>query len=148
MPPVQRNFGSLVKNNRYSTLFEMQLQEKEFKEYRLYLSKTAVEKLLFPLLRNEELRHNVIRQGIPVTAYDVQGNAFPMQFKQSTGKQKRYMLTKGWTRFCNRHGLREFKDFVTLWMFRHKETDRLCFVISFRTFDYLDHGIKQRPINN
>nr|POE46498.1 putative b3 domain-containing protein [Quercus suber] len=144
MPPVPRNIGSLVKNNRCSTPFEKQLQEKELKEYRLYLSKTAVTKLLFPLLRTEELRDNVIRQGIPVTAYDVQGIAF----KQSTGKQKRYMLTKGWTRFCNQHGLRAFKNFVTLWMFRHKETDRLCFVISFRTFDYLDHGIKQRPINN
>ncbi|KAK7839256.1 hypothetical protein CFP56_018241 [Quercus suber] len=33
-------------------------------------------------------------------------------------------------------------------MFRHKETDRLCFVISLRTVDDLDHGIKQRPINN
>ena len=149
MPPLWRNIGSLVKNNKYSTPFEKQMQEKELKEYRLFLSKTAVKKLLFPLLRNEELQDNVIRQGIPVTAYDVQGNAFPMQFKESyTGKQKRYMLTKGWIRFCNQHGLRAFKDFVTLWMFRHKETDGLCFVISFRTFDYLDYGIKQRPINN
>ena len=149
MPPVRRNIDSLVKNNRYSTPFEKQMQEKELKEYRLFLSKTAVKKLLFPLLRNEELQDNIIRQGIPVTAYDVQGNAFPMQFKESyTGKVKRYMLTKGWIRFCNQHGLRAFKDFVTLWMFRHKETDGLCFVIYFRTFDYLDYGIKQRPINN
>ncbi|KAL4611287.1 hypothetical protein ACB092_08G113000 [Castanea dentata] len=133
IPPVRRNIGSLK-----------QSQEKDFKECRHYLSKTAVKKFLFPLLKNEELRDNIIhQQGILVKVYDVQGNAFPMQFKQTSCKKKRYMLTRGWTGFCNQHGLRAFKDFVTLWMFRHKETEKLCFVISFRTFDDLDHGIKR-----
>ena len=148
MPPVRRDIGSLVKNNEYSTPFEKQLQDNDIKQhYRLFLSQRAVRKFLFPLLNDEE-RQDFVRQGIPVTAYDVQGNAFPMEFKQTSCKDKRHILTRGWAEFCNEHGLRAFKDFVTLWMFRHKETDRLCFVISIRTVDDLDHGIKPRPINN
>ncbi|KAL4611288.1 hypothetical protein ACB092_08G113100 [Castanea dentata] len=147
-PPVQSNIDSLVKNNEYSTPFEKQLQENDIKQhYRLFLSQKAVRKFLFPLLKDEELR-GFVRQGIPVTAYDVQGNAFPMEFKQTSCKNKYHILTQGWAEFCDEHGLRALKDFVTLWMFRHKETDRLCFVISLRTIDDLDHGIKPRPINN
>nr|XP_023897412.1 uncharacterized protein LOC112009312 [Quercus suber] len=79
MPPVRRNIGSLVKNNEYTTPFEKQLQENDIKQhYRLFLSKKAVRKFLFPLLKDEELR-GFVRQGIPVTVYDVQGKAFPIR---------------------------------------------------------------------
>ena len=37
----------------YSSPFEKQLQENEFKQYCLYLNKTAVRKFIFPLLKNE-----------------------------------------------------------------------------------------------
>ena len=37
----------------YSTPFEKQLQENEFKQYRHYLNKTSVRKFLFPLLKKE-----------------------------------------------------------------------------------------------
>ena len=37
----------------YSIPFEKQLQENEFKHYRLYLNKTGVRKFLFPLLKKE-----------------------------------------------------------------------------------------------
>ena len=120
-PPVRRNIGSLAKNNEYSAPFEKQLQENDIQQhYRLFLSQKAVRKFLFPLLKEEELR-GFVRQGIPVMAYDVQGNAFPMEFKQTSCKNKYHILTRGWAEFCDEHGLRAFKDFVTLWMFRHKE---------------------------
>ena len=37
----------------YSSPFEKQLQENEFKQYCLYLNKIAVRKFIFPLLKNE-----------------------------------------------------------------------------------------------
>ena len=51
MPPVRRNIDSLVKNNRCSTPFEKQMQEKELKEYRLFLSKNSCKKVALSIVK-------------------------------------------------------------------------------------------------
>ena len=44
---------------------------------------------------------------------------------------KYYVLTSDWTKFHQDNGLTD-KHGLTLWMFRHVETQKLCFVISWR----------------
>ena len=46
-------FIDLISQAFYSSPFEKQLQENEFKQYCLYLNKTVVRKFIFPLLKNE-----------------------------------------------------------------------------------------------
>ena len=134
MPPVPEHIAMLIKDGQCSTPFFKQLQVYEFTVASLLLSKPVVETCLFPLLNEEEKN---APGGIPVTAYDEKGEAFPMRFKRRSSNTD-YMLCEGWKEFSIEHELRKFQDFVTLWMFRNKETDGLCFVVSYRRFENVD----------
>ncbi|KAL4611286.1 hypothetical protein ACB092_08G112900 [Castanea dentata] len=124
-----------------STPFFKQLQVHEFTAATLLLSKPVVETCLFPLLNEEEKN---APGGVPVTAYDEKGEAFPMRFKRRLVIKNDYVLCDGWREFSIEHELRKFQDFVTLWMFRNKETDGLCFVVSYRRFENVDCRVSRK----
>ena len=94
---------------------------------RLIISKRFAEIYLLPLLN----KYEDVGKGISVTVYDMNGKIFQMTFKLWTNKV--YVLKQGWNNFCLEHELCHDDDFetsVTLWMFRHVQTRKLCFVIS------------------
>ncbi|KAK7839253.1 putative b3 domain-containing protein [Quercus suber] len=140
MPPVPEHIAMLIKDGQCSTPFFKQLQVHEFTAATLLLSKPVVETCLFPLLNEEEKN---APGGVPVTAYDEKGEAFPMRFKRKSGNNA-YLLCEGWKEFSIEHELRKFQDFVTLWMFRNKETDGLCFVVSCRRFENVDCRVSRK----
>ncbi|GAU31647.1 hypothetical protein TSUD_38440 [Trifolium subterraneum] len=93
---------------------------------RLFLDKSHVKKYFLPLLKEGE----DVEEGIDVIVYDMQGKMFNMKFKFWC--QKFYVLNGGWKTFFQSHSLLANQDYVTVWMFRHSETDNLSFALSVR----------------
>ncbi|KAG8658695.1 hypothetical protein MANES_03G176200v8 [Manihot esculenta] len=126
IPPVVGLDGLIGK---CSKPFEKQLTSSDVRpdQSRLTMNKADVVRCLLPLLNREE--ENPC-QGIKVKTYDMQGNEYDMAFKLWASKV--YVLTTGWKNFFIKHGLIENEDFVTIWMFRNLQTNKLCFVISSR----------------
>ncbi|KAF2568282.1 hypothetical protein F2Q68_00024094 [Brassica cretica] len=53
------------------------------------------------------------------------------------GKEKSsFGLTIGWWRFVVEYWLKEWCNFVTVWMFRHRDTQRICLAIDVTTFAF------------
>jgi hypothetical protein len=93
---------------------------------RLFMNKAHVEKYFIPLLRKGEEK---IVDGINVIAYDMQGRPFNMKF--ILWSEKFYVLNgSGWRNFFEKHSLQANQDHVKVWMFRHSETDNICFALS------------------
>ena len=110
---------------------------------RLSINKDYVEKSLLKLLNEDE----VIEKGIPVTVYDIKGGIYNMNFRVWSKNKSMYVLMKGWKNFCIQHKLRHHDDFlifVTLWMFRHVQTGKLCFIVSPETLPPLLEPSKRR----
>ncbi|CAJ2638766.1 unnamed protein product [Trifolium pratense] len=110
--------------------FEKKLSNSDLRvDYnRLFMTKSHVEDYFLPFLR--ECEEN-IEDGIHVVAYDMQGRTFNMTFKIWTNKF--YVLTgSGWKNFFKQHSLQANQDHVKVWMFRHSQTNKICFALSIR----------------
>lgn len=109
--------------------FEKKLYTSDLKpgQSRLLLNKNHVETYFLPLLKKGE----DVREGINVVVYDLQGNTFNLVFKYWS--EKVYVLTGvAWIEFLKTHQLKAIEDHVTVWMFRHSQTNELCFALSVR----------------
>ncbi|KAK7322611.1 hypothetical protein VNO77_25999 [Canavalia gladiata] len=95
---------------------------------RLMFNKKHVENFFLPLLKNDENDEN-IQVGIQVCGYDIDGNKFSMVFKKWT--EKYYVLNGEWKNFVRSQTLQN-QDFITVWMFRHSITNKLCFAFDIR----------------
>lgn len=139
IPPVSGLDGLI---GRCSKPFEKQLTASDVRDdqSRLTMNKDDVENFLKPLLMEGER----LEPGIPITAYDLVGREYSMFFK--VWAEKIHVLTGvGWKTFYKNHALKAIKDFITIWMFRHVNTGKLCFVITSRRLD--SHvPIKRRKI--
>ncbi|XP_060211531.1 uncharacterized protein LOC132638778 [Lycium barbarum] len=81
---------------------------------------------LLPILKGNEIRDLGI--GIPVKTFDEFGNCYDMIFE--TYRNAFYKLCNGWKKLLKVHKLKENEDcYVAVWMFRHVETDGLCFAL-------------------
>ncbi|KAJ4839873.1 hypothetical protein Tsubulata_003178 [Turnera subulata] len=137
IPPVPGLEGLI---GRCSEPFEKQLTGSDVRkdQCRLAMSTADVQKNLMPLLKEDEK----IDEGIDVVTYDKYGKEFDMVFKVwSEGRMN--VLIRGWKTFCNEHNLQEHRDFVTVWMFRRLDNDKLSFVITRRTLPICEE-IKRR----
>ena len=91
---------------------------------RLIVRKEFVTNHLLPMLNADEDPS----EGIDVTVYNGEGRQYDMQFKLWASKL--YVLTKGWNDFYKTNNLTEPGLYITLWMFRHVETHKLCFAVT------------------
>lgn len=107
---------------------------------RLSLNKNDVKECLVSMLSKDE----DLSVGIPVTTYNMKGKSYSMIFKLWCSKV--YVLTSGWTEFQQENKLTAEEDFITIWMFRHVETGKLCFVISSRKSVELPQSLKTRRL--
>ncbi|KAE8706381.1 Homeodomain superfamily protein [Hibiscus syriacus] len=126
IPPVAALAGLITE---CSKPYQKRLTETDLKrdQSRLLLCKDHVKDSMIPRLKEDEN----VRNGIPVTVFDSEGNGYNMTFKLWASKM--YVLTSsGWLSFCRQHRLEKDVDIVTVWMFRHGLTDKLCFVITRR----------------
>ncbi|CAH2058657.1 unnamed protein product [Thlaspi arvense] len=94
---------------------------------RLMLGKLHVRKKMLPLLKVSENPRGM--DGLDVSVYGPDGEAQMMKFKMwSEGTP---VLTSGWKEFVAKHGLKKHSDFLTVWMFRHRVTRKICFAIGY-----------------
>jgi hypothetical protein len=102
--------------------------EKKLSASDLKVDQNRLFKYFIPLLRKCEEK---IEDGINVIAYDMQGRTFNMKF--IFWSKKYYVLNgSGWKNFFQEHSLEANQDHVKVWMFRHSETDNICFALSIR----------------
>jgi len=127
---------------RCSKPFEKQLTESDLRDdqSRLSINKADAQKYLYPLLNEDEN----LAEGINVTTYDPNGKEFEMVFKIWVSKI--HVLIGGWKAFFHEHQLRKDQDFVTLWMFRRLDTEKLCFVINWRRLPGVTTPIKRKRV--
>ncbi|KAK9183038.1 hypothetical protein WN944_026187 [Citrus x changshan-huyou] len=127
IPPLVQNLRGVI--GRCSKPMQKNLTNTDLNasQCRLLMNRASVLEFLVPLLNEGECQ--TLKAGIQVTTYDLDGNAYTMSFK--VWADKYYVLTSGWTKFHQDNGLTD-KHGLTLWMFRHVETQKLCFVISWR----------------
>ncbi|XP_031131955.1 putative B3 domain-containing protein At4g03170 [Ipomoea triloba] len=133
-PPIPLLNGK-IDLSACSMPFEKQLTATDVKEdqNRLSLSKDEVKRSFLPLLND----HERVCQGVPVTTYNPEGKEYGMMFK-SWSTQRVYVLNGGWKRFFRENGLVEGRHWVTVWMFRHSQTRKLCFALTWK-FIPMDH---------
>nr|XP_009763569.1 PREDICTED: putative B3 domain-containing protein At4g03170 [Nicotiana sylvestris]XP_016476526.1 PREDICTED: putative B3 domain-containing protein At4g03170 [Nicotiana tabacum] len=128
LPPVQNLRGII--GTICSDPFEKQLTKSDVDEHqgRLLLNNEDVRSKLLPLLNGkngENLAH-----GVKVTTFDQLCNSYKMNFK-TWGNYRSYVLLGSWRQFVKDHKLKE-NDHVTVWMFRHNQTNSLCFAITWK----------------
>ncbi|VYS61693.1 unnamed protein product [Arabidopsis thaliana] len=99
----------------------------------LMLSKEQVKEKMLPFLEDSE---DPVK-GIDVSVYGPDGKVQQMEFKMWNG-DKTPVLTSGWKQFVEDYGLSMTCDFVTVWMFRHIKTRKLCFAIHYVKFSLRD----------
>ncbi|KAF8400861.1 hypothetical protein HHK36_014164 [Tetracentron sinense] len=122
--PMIQNLNGLVRECKW--FLEKQLQESDVKDNqsRLILTKSAVQSIILGMLRVEEDPY----EGIEVRVYNSEGKEFPMTLKYWASNT--YVLTTGWKEFYKKHNLIKHEDFITMWVFRHAHTIKLCFIIT------------------
>lgn len=133
-PPIPLLNGK-IDLSACSMPFEKQLTATDVREdqNRLSLSKDEVKHSFLPLLND----HERVCQGVPVTTYNPEGKEYEMMFK-SWSTERVYVLNGGWKRFFRENGLVERRHWVTVWMFRHSQTRKLCFALTWK-FIPMDH---------
>ncbi|CAH9110703.1 unnamed protein product [Cuscuta epithymum] len=126
------NLEGIVDIEACSFPFEKQLTPTDVKEdqNRLCLNKDKVINLILPLMNDDEDPIN----GIIVTTYDSYGVEYEMTFK-SWSDNKFYVLNGGWKKFFQDNELKEYKSWVTIWMFRHSQTRKNWFALNWKTVD-------------
>ncbi|KAK1401271.1 TF-B3 domain-containing protein [Heracleum sosnowskyi] len=113
-----------------STPFVKRLTRSDTKKTqgRLLFKYNHVVKFLHPLLRPSEV-DKIKKRGMIVCVYDCYGRMYEMVFTL-WGSKAYVITTRNWFEFCVDHGLKRVLDWVTIWMFRHNVTGRICFVIT------------------
>ncbi|KAJ4906719.1 hypothetical protein Rs2_10377 [Raphanus sativus] len=92
---------------------------------RLMLGKAQVEKMVQQVMGKSK---KVGTKGLEVSVYGPDGKVGKMKFKM-WGVNTPVLMGIGWKDFVNEYDLRKHCDFVTIWMFRHRNSDEICFAI-------------------
>ncbi|XP_019168886.1 PREDICTED: uncharacterized protein LOC109164795 [Ipomoea nil] len=142
-PPIPFLLGK-IDLSACSMPFEKQVTVTDVNEEqnRLSLSKNEVTRSILPLLNC----HEDHCRGVPVTAYNPDGKEYEMTFK-SWSERKFYVLNGGWKRFFQENGLVVRRHWVTVWMFRHSQTRKLCFALTWK-FIPMDHPCTIKQVRN
>ncbi|KAH7852333.1 hypothetical protein Vadar_023561 [Vaccinium darrowii] len=131
-PPIKNLQGQI---GECGMPFEKQLTTSDVKEDQsgLTITKDLVTEFIDPMMTDEEKDASKKVEGIQVLIYDSRGNQYQMKFKRWSGG-KSQVLTSGWKAFCKDNEFKAHEDWITIWVSRHKETQKLCFVILARRF--------------
>ncbi|CAH8355783.1 unnamed protein product [Eruca vesicaria subsp. sativa] len=106
---------------------QKQLTTSDVKQRKLCLPRKKFQQLL----DESEARH-----GVKETRFRVYGPDGKVHEIWLGGKKKSFDLTTGWWTFLEEYGLKEWCDFVTVWMFRHTVTQLLCLAIDATRFAF------------
>ncbi|EOA29531.1 hypothetical protein CARUB_v10014872mg [Capsella rubella] len=101
---------------------QLKLSDVDGNQSRLMLPRQFVAKSIVPYLEASE-NPSV---GINVLVYGPDRKVQHMIFKLW---KRAPVLTSGWKEFVTKYSLMKTSDFVTVWVFRHLKTRKLCFAI-------------------
>ncbi|KAF8035350.1 hypothetical protein BT93_C1396 [Corymbia citriodora subsp. variegata] len=127
-PPVVRLVNTLIDSiDRCRGPFEKRVMASDLREHqnRLILWKEDVREFVLPLLGEGDDPE----EGVAVTVFNTEGEAFRLRFKLWAGKV--YVLMGRWNEFAKASRLEE-SDILRIWAFRRVRTEALCFVIAVR----------------
>ncbi|CAH8376465.1 unnamed protein product [Eruca vesicaria subsp. sativa] len=123
---------------------QLTMSDIEIGQGRLMLGKQQVQKKLLPLLEASEISQG--REGLDVSVYGPNGAVQTMKYKM-WGKDTP-VLTTGWNDFVEKYKLAKFCDFLTIWMFRHNVSGKICFAIDKNRFDTITGPLSLRISNS
>ncbi|KAG7585840.1 DNA-binding pseudobarrel domain superfamily [Arabidopsis thaliana x Arabidopsis arenosa] len=94
----------------------------------------ACSELMWKQLTGSDVKENQCRlHGQTVSVYGPKGEIHEMVFKMWK-KDTPVLMSVGWKNFVKKYKLEKHVDFLTIWMFRHKETRKICFAIDSTRF--------------
>ncbi|KAF2569230.1 hypothetical protein F2Q68_00024093 [Brassica cretica] len=125
-PPEKIIHRSLVE--QCSRPIQKQLTTSDVTQNRLSLSNSQVRKKFQQLLGDESARKES-----RFTVYGPDGKVHEIWVRK---KKRSFDLTIGWWTFVEQYGLKECCDFVTVWMFRHSVTRRICLAVDVTRFAF------------
>ncbi|VVB02770.1 unnamed protein product [Arabis nemorensis] len=124
---------NIIKRNlieKCSKPIRKQMTKREGKQsfffLKLGLSKSQVTKKFLPFLEETKIQQR--EDGIRVSVYGPDGKVHEMKMYLNE-KKNELDLTFGWRKFVEDYELKEICDFVTVWMFRHKQSREICLAI-------------------
>ncbi|CAH2058699.1 unnamed protein product [Thlaspi arvense] len=94
---------------------------------RLSLSRPQVRKKFLQFLGESEIPGG--QRGAKVSVYGPDGKVHEMKMFPDDKKSPDSTSTTGWRKFVRDYELKEFCDFITIWMFKHKKTQQVCLAI-------------------
>ncbi|CAN6844336.1 unnamed protein product [Brassica oleracea] len=109
---------------------QLTMSDVENGQCRLMLGKQQVQKKMHPLLEHSEIPLGT--EGLDVSVYGSNGEVQTMKFKM--WGEDTPVLTSGWKDFVDKYDLEKHRDFLTIWMFRHRGTRGICFAIDSTSF--------------
>ncbi|WZZ55648.1 hypothetical protein YC2023_055755 [Brassica napus] len=109
---------------------QLTMSDVENGQCRLMLGKQQVQKKMHPLLEHSEIPLGT--EGLDVSVYGPNGEVQTMKFKM--WGEDTPVLTSGWKDFVDKYDLEKHRDFLTIWMFRHRVTRGICFAIDSTSF--------------
>lgn len=129
---------------RFSEPIKKQLTKSDVEDSqsRLMLGLLKVQRRMLPLLEASENPYG--EDGIDVKVYGPNGVVQKMKFKIWMGKTP--VLTTGWKEFVAKCGLKMHCDFITVWMFRHMRTRKICFAIGCTRFSSIQKPLSIRIV--
>ncbi|CAN7008193.1 unnamed protein product [Brassica oleracea var. botrytis] len=125
-PPEKIIHRSLVE--QCSRPIQKQLTTSDVTQNKLSLSNSQARKKFQQLLGDESGRKE---SGF--TVYGPDGKVHEIWVRK---KKRSFDLTIGWWTFVEQYGLKECCDFVTVWMFRHSVTRRICLAVDVTRFAF------------
>ncbi|VVB02843.1 unnamed protein product [Arabis nemorensis] len=144
---IMPDFGEICigVSEGFSEPIRKQLRESDIKDdqSRLMLCKLQVKTRMLPLLNDSENRrisHGT--EGLDVSVYGPDGVVQEMKFKMWSVDTP--VLTSGWKEFVAKSDLKKHCDFLTISMFRHIETRKICFAIHSTRFDSITKPLSKR----
>ncbi|KAF8108331.1 hypothetical protein N665_0111s0042 [Sinapis alba] len=128
-PPKNLPEATMAVLGRCSKPIRKQLTTSDVKadQNRLMLSKAQVDKKFLFLFEESDTLFG--KEGTRVSVYGPDGKVHEMMFKM--WNEKAPVLTSGWNTFVKEYKLSMYCDFLTVLMFRHKETSEICVAIDF-----------------
>ncbi|VVA92010.1 unnamed protein product [Arabis nemorensis] len=108
---------------------------------RLMLGTTEVKKMMLSVFEKTE---SVGTDGLQVSVYGTNGKVYEMMLKMWNKNTVPVLMNALWNKFVADYGLMKYSDFLTVWMFRHRESGKICLAIDYTRFDSITKKLSPR----
>ncbi|VVB02841.1 unnamed protein product [Arabis nemorensis] len=127
-----------------SELMRKQLMGSDVKgnQCRLMLVKNEAKKMMLRVF--EKTERGIGTDGLKVSVYGQDGEVYEMMLKMWNKNTVPVLTSSVWNKFVGDYGLMKHSDFLTIWMFRHIESRKICFAIDSKRFTSITKKLSSR----